>query len=685
MVGGDSCGVAGCNFSLKPSVGTWLQPLCHGGERMVVAVTNATVLSIERQSAFGQLASNLSASSRSEPCDERLAFVRRPSVGTWLQVRFDQIDEEHGDKQEEHIEHDKLCHDFKDKLRALEFADARAASWEADFGAFALCPPNHKSLVDDDFCDFTASLPEVVKCSDSTPIHDTETALCDNSPLGPFRLAPPPSPATTFSVGSVSPKKGVLIFEEGFSQCGGIALEISQSLPVRNETEVGLGMGDDDDEELLLGSDNSATDACFTVRNKSRPNDVDSDSESEAEAEAPALSPAERPGDCRSLETSSEPAARPTMALFLPSADIASKPPSHMPELDRKMAEAPETVTGSSTRCKADPPQTPVPQRSMKDVDSMLSESLDRFFGNDRLWGQVGREVALGTRTLGANLTSHASHFRVQVPKPYPGVQYRQSKSLDDRHPRFAENGSVIVGRVEDDGAWLRISDHIFLPMRVGAVCIMEPLPPDPKEEERLNADEHPAITDRSNARLCEATIGWWPCCSAQSNCGGKAETELVVEENELPSSLETHSVLHPKGCIPEKRPSVPVTDVKIPTVNELGTVHHGQQDQDGCVVAQSDRKPEPRPEACKAVNHDALSHVDAMCRHFSQPIDPFSDSDLGHTPGKMRMSLSPMPRRSPSTAGRSGKPDETAKAGGSARETAEGVSAVAVADVFEA
>lgn len=644
MVVGDSCGAVGRVFSLRPSVGTWLQPLHHGGECMGGAVSNTAVQPLETQAVIDLLAFDASAFSPSESNERNSGFARRPSVGTWLHLRVVEIEQDHESMKEEEksVACEQFCDDFVDKLSALEFADARALSWQADFGAFALCPPGHKSLVDDDFCDFTMSLPELEKCSDSTPIHKIETVICDNSPLGPFRLAPPPSPATDFSVGSVSPKKGVVIFEDSLSQCAGFSLEKSATLIATNETEVGIPMGDDDDEELLLGCETLETNACIANRNKSRRDDMDSASESEAEA--PELLPVERQSDRRSLEASPEPEAQLSTNLFPALADSASGRASHFPEQALESAEG-------SLPCKAiDPPQ--VPQRSMKDIDSMLSESLDRFFGNDRLWGQVGREVALGTRALGAHLTTRTSHFLVQVPKPYPGVQYRQSKNLDHRHPRFAENGSVVVGRVEDGGAWLRISDDIFLPMRVGAVCIMVPLPPDPNEEQGRLDDEHPASTDRNNALFCGAAIGWWPCCSAQQNCG-TADTELVVDKHDMQNS-SAHA--------------------------ELGAVYYGQQD--GCAGEMFPIKPEPLPEA---VSHDPLSHVDTMCRHFSQRIDPFSDSDLGHTPSKMRMSMSPGPRRSPSTAGRGGKSDDKAEAAGGHCHVAEGMSGAAVADVFEA
>merc|ERR1719436_1901941 len=82
--------------------------------------------------------------------------------------------------------------------------------------------------------------------------------------------------------------------------------------------------------------------------------------------------------------------------------------------------------------------------------------------------------------------------FRMVVPKPYPGVQYRKSKDLNDRYKRFAENNSCVRGRVEDNGEWLKIGRDVFLPMRVGAVQILEPLPPKPRKP--TQAEQSPSF-----------------------------------------------------------------------------------------------------------------------------------------------------------------------------------------------
>jgi len=64
--------------------------------------------------------------------------------------------------------------------------------------------------------------------------------------------------------------------------------------------------------------------------------------------------------------------------------------------------------------------------------------------------------------------------FRVQVPMQYPGVQFRKSKNLNDRYLKYAKNGTIIRGFVEEDGEWIRLADAIYLPMRVNGVQILE-------------------------------------------------------------------------------------------------------------------------------------------------------------------------------------------------------------------
>lgn len=119
-----------------------------------------------------------------------------------------------------------------------------------------------------------------------------------------------------------------------------------------------------------------------------------------------------------------------------------------------------------------------------KQMDESVNERLDRFFADEEVWAMVEREIAAMGR-LRAMVRKQqdaplgeatGQHFKVQVPKPYPGVQYRKSKCLEDRYPRYARHGAVVTGHVEDEGEWLRISGQVYLPMRVGTIPILVPV-----------------------------------------------------------------------------------------------------------------------------------------------------------------------------------------------------------------
>merc|ERR1719507_847212 len=68
--------------------------------------------------------------------------------------------------------------------------------------------------------------------------------------------------------------------------------------------------------------------------------------------------------------------------------------------------------------------------------------------------------------------------FKVNVPPPYPGVQYRKSMNMEDRWPRYAQNDSVVKGVVEGGGQWLRLEPDVFIPMKVGSIAILTHVPP---------------------------------------------------------------------------------------------------------------------------------------------------------------------------------------------------------------
>jgi len=160
----------------------------------------------------------------------------------------------------------------------------------------------------------------------------------------------------------------------------------------------------------------------------------------------------------------------------------------------------------------------PVP---LERLEKNIVVKLDQFFDNDRCWKLVETQVASEVKRSSALRASvknlervgkQTCCFKVQVPKPYPGVQCRRSKRVDDRHPKYAVNGAIVVGTVEDDGEWLKISSSIYLPMRVGAIQILEPLP------EALKV-----VTEREVDRPAEnANDRWLRCCCRAQSTGGE-------------------------------------------------------------------------------------------------------------------------------------------------------------------
>merc|ERR1712232_909921 len=129
---------------------------------------------------------------------------------------------------------------------------------------------------------------------------------------------------------------------------------------------------------------------------------------------------------------------------------------------------------------------------------------MGKLFKADRVWQDV-----VAKRPVELQL------FQVQVPQPYPGVQYRRSKHLDDKYLRYAKNGITVAGQLEDNGKWLRLSGDVFLPKQIGTIQILQPL----QRESNGGQGLHRNKTDSRNSRYrC------WTCCPA-------TDTDVVVDQ----------------------------------------------------------------------------------------------------------------------------------------------------------
>merc|ERR1712113_1140682 len=113
------------------------------------------------------------------------------------------------------------------------------------------------------------------------------------------------------------------------------------------------------------------------------------------------------------------------------------------------------------------PPQAT--QNKYEEVDLQVTSRLDRFFKDDSMWLRISQEIDLNGVTMLATRADilaggkQRRTFRVQVPKPYPGVQYRKTKCMDDKAARYAKHGELVSGDIED-GEWLRVNHDRFLP-----------------------------------------------------------------------------------------------------------------------------------------------------------------------------------------------------------------------------
>mmetsp|Transcript_23772 Transcript_23772/g.74040 ORF Transcript_23772/g.74040 Transcript_23772/m.74040 type:complete len:344 (-) Transcript_23772:64-1095(-) len=185
--------------------------------------------------------------------------------------------------------------------------------------------------------------------------------------------------------------------------------------------------------------------------------------------------------------------------------------------------------------------------RSFKDIDAQVQEGLDRFFADERCWEYVRREVSrtmrlrTTARLAAVPLPGKKTRFHVQVPKPYPGVQYRRSKDLNDKHPLYAKHGSKVVGEVEEDGEWVRVrGGSLYLPLRIGPVQILQPLWASTDREAANGAEDAAGDASDDVAEL-----------EASASITGPQTTESVVGGHRLcPCNAADGSTLS-EGMVP--------------------------------------------------------------------------------------------------------------------------------------
>jgi len=278
---------------------------------------------------------------------------------------------------------------------------------------------------------------------------------------------------------------------------------------------------------------------------------------------------------------------------------------------------------------------------TMSDIDSQVNASLDRFFSDERLWQRVAKEVSVNSAQLRSVVETQAvgGLFRVQVPKPYPGVQYRKSKSLNDRYPRYAKHGSTVTGQVEDNGEWLRISGDVFLPMKVGTIAILEPLPQEARGEAGSGKDDE----DDRSAR-------WWACGPggniSEATPGSKETAEVIVNQDgylNIPEGLNQQLPWEEHGGQRSASATVRGEALGPAAAAELASAGSGAARRD---EGQSAPCPEAQSRSTAAAaaarsllpepfGRSQLPSLDAANHILADPINPFSDTPRGGSPAE--------------------------------------------------
>eukprot|EP00928_Gymnodinium_smaydae_P011964 TRINITY_DN14376_c0_g1_i4.p1 TRINITY_DN14376_c0_g1~~TRINITY_DN14376_c0_g1_i4.p1 ORF type:complete len:532 (-),score=94.58 TRINITY_DN14376_c0_g1_i4:263-1795(-) len=302
-----------------------------------------------------------------------------------------------------------------------------------------------------------------------------------------FRLAPPPAPARPLSVGNWNAGHDAVVVIDSLKDPSAADSAGTPRQPRRGgaaDPNTPEQHGGEDDFDCLLpaGDDVAGTPCRGSVKFATDIDGADSDEDVEpapsvlpaAVESSPSKSAATGAGAsaCDELDSPRHEALRPTVepgGLVRPSGQASN---------NRQAAEDVLTAADADV-WNAAAHSTPDAAAAL---DAHVSSVLDTFFQDERLWKQVIAEVNSVTAKSQRNGDlSHRSRaakgrFRVQVPRPYPGVQFRKTKCLEDRHQRYARQGAIVSGILEDDGEWLRITDTDFLPTRVGAIHILEPL-----------------------------------------------------------------------------------------------------------------------------------------------------------------------------------------------------------------
>lgn len=586
-------------FHLRPSVGTWLTPV----NRAAVSVPSAESAAGTAELPWlkpGAVELGLPAAKAWEPPAPRVSpfadrnrYCLRPSVGTWLVRQLDGPGE---------------AWEASDKGMVDPPAVPWKAEFEANFDAFPAPPV----------------MPLTKKGSDAKASPKNAGA----SEFISFKFAPPPPPAAVCQIGAIVEGAEVVVIEESLKKAES---EARRKQGLLLEELVGTNRAEDDDIPLL--DDDMGGEPVGWSPTRGGADGVDSPSDSDSEGEAADLAAAragmQAPESPQKGKLDPQELAAKALAAQLAADGVgANRVPSPKSTPAKSAAQAPAPDVKAAPAAAPAPKQTAKPANSssppgvsggpfsppkraptveaanLHDIDALVGNSLDKFFDDQKVWQRVESEVVESTRPKPSKGPPKAgeSLFKVKVPRPYPGVQYRKSKRLNDRYQRYAEDGATVSGVVEDNGEWLRLAGNLYLPMRVGAVQILIKEGPD-----------EPAKPER-------AGLSWFSCCTATTS----TDAEVLVGD-ELDDVGNTRGPGGGGGMFMQDQPP-------------HDAHRHSPLPMDEEDVSAGGRL-RSLPES---IGRNPLSNPDSTNRHFADPINPFADTDRPSRTQANRMSSSP-------------------------------------------
>lgn len=306
---------------------------------------------------------------------------------------------------------------------------------------------------------------EVTPTPSTSPADRTHPASVSRGSSGSmFRLAPPPTPRTVTPVGTRAPVEEVVVVTSLKDE--GFVPPASMDSDSQN---IAMNMAYDENDELLVCEERKAD----GLHNVHRSGNDGVDSSSEPEFDIPVSEPSCSPAvpDGRGPQQTDGPI-----------------------EVDARVH-----ATPSSKQPSAEPRPASAPQ------------------GSER-----SRLISLDT-----GLDQSPQKFRVQVPEPYPGLQYRMSKNLQDRCDTHVQDGATVVGVLEDNGEWLRLENNLFLPVKVRGSRMLRPLDESGRESSASVSGVRTAQT--GTGRASQAKPWWWLLCS-----GCRGEQTTVTGDGDL-------------------------------------------------------------------------------------------------------------------------------------------------------